>query len=59
MANFLRMKKVAAHANELEFPFVVQIVVPDGGFDWTFNAINAWHHYSRHPQRRGRIARRN
>lgn len=54
MANLLRMKKVAAHANEREFPFVVQIVVSDGGFDWTLNAINAWHHYSRHPQRRGR-----
>lgn len=54
MANLLRMKKVAAHANEREFPFVVQVVVPDGGFDWTLNAINAWHHYSRHPQRRGR-----
>ena len=53
MANPYRMKKAAPRANERDFPFIVQIVVPDGGFDWTLNAINAWHRYSGQLQRRG------
>jgi hypothetical protein len=39
--------------NERDFPFVVKIAVPDGGFECTLDAINAWHHYSRNPQYRG------
>lgn len=53
MANLLRMKKVTARVNEREFPFVVQVAVPDGGFEFTLDAINAWHCYSRSKQRRG------
>ncbi|MGA7790289.1 MAG: hypothetical protein WCA56_19240 [Xanthobacteraceae bacterium] len=53
MANLLRMKKVTARVNEREFPFVVQIAVPDGGFECTLDAINAWHCYSKNKQRRG------
>jgi hypothetical protein len=53
MANLLRMKKVTARVNEREYPFVVQVAVPDGGFECTLEAINAWHGYSRSKQRRG------
>jgi len=53
MANLLRMKKVTARVNERDFPFVVQIAVPDGGFECTLDAINAWHCYSKNKQRRG------
>jgi hypothetical protein len=58
MANLLRMKKVTARVNEREYPFVVQVAVPDGGFECTLEAINAWHCYSRSRQRRGQRYRR-
>ncbi len=58
MANLLRMKKVTARVNEREYPFVVQVAVPDGGFECTLEAINAWHGYSRSRQRRGQRYRR-
>jgi hypothetical protein len=52
MVSPVRMKK-AARDSQGEFPFVVQIAVPDGGFGCTLDAINAWHCYSKNPQRRG------
>ena len=58
MANLLRMKKVTARVNERDYPFVVQVAVPDGGFECTLEAINAWHGYSRSRQRRGQRYRR-
>jgi hypothetical protein len=48
-----RLKTTAARASRSKFPFVVQIVVPDGGFGCTLGAINAWHRYSKTIQRRG------
>lgn len=54
MANLLRKDKMKALTDERDFPFVVQIAVPDGGFGCTLDAINAWHFYSRIRQRRGR-----
>jgi hypothetical protein len=54
MGNLSRKKKVAAHVNERNFPFVVQIAVPDDGFGSKLDAINAWHRYSKSKQRRGR-----
>jgi len=57
MANLLRLKKVKARSNEAAFPFVVQIVVPEGGFGSTLDAINAWHCYSKYRQRRGQRQR--
>ncbi len=53
MTSSIRKKKVNAHVNERDFPFVVQIAVPDGGFECTLDAINAWHYFSRNPQYRG------
>ena len=53
MANLLRLKKVTARVNERDFPFIVQVAVPDGGFECTLDAINAWHCYSKNRQRRG------
>ena len=53
MANLFRMKKVTARVNERNYPFVVHVAVPDGGFECTLDAINAWHCYSGSKQRRG------
>jgi hypothetical protein len=53
MVSPVRLKKTTAHIGQRDFPFVVQIVVPDGGFGCTLDAINAWHHYWRNTQRRG------
>lgn len=53
MAELLRMSEVMVRVNERDFPFVVQIAVPDGGFECTLGAIDARHHYNRNPQRRG------
>jgi hypothetical protein len=53
MTNLPRVKKVTVRVNEGDFPFVVQIAVPDGGFECALGAINAWHRYSRNPQYRG------
>lgn len=47
------MKKIKARSNEAAFPFVVQIAVPDGGFGYALDAINAWHCYGKNRQRRG------
>lgn len=57
MANLLRLKKINARVNEREFPFVVQVAVPDAGFECTLDAINAWHCYSKYKQRRGQRQR--
>jgi hypothetical protein len=48
-----RLKTTTARASRSEPPFVVQLVVPDGGFGCTLDAINAWHRYSKNIQRRG------
>lgn len=53
MGNLFRKKKMASRINERKFPFIVQVPVPDGGFGSTLDAINAWHCYSKHRQRRG------
>jgi hypothetical protein len=37
MTSSIRKKKVNAHINERDFPFVVQIAVPDGGFECTLD----------------------
>jgi hypothetical protein len=48
-----RPKITTARNEQRKFPFVVQVVVPDGGFGCTLDAINAWHRYSKNTQRRG------
>lgn len=53
MGNLFRKRKMASRINERKFPFIVQVPVPDGGFGATLDAINAWHCYSKHRQRRG------
>ena len=55
MGNLSRKRNLAAYVNERNFPFVVQIVVPDDGFGSKLDAINAWHLYSKNKQRRGRL----
>jgi hypothetical protein len=54
MGNLSRKRNIAAYVNERNFPFVVQIAVPDNGFGSRLDAINAWHRYSTNKQRRGR-----
>jgi hypothetical protein len=54
MGNLSRKRNIAAYVNERNFPFVVQIAVPDDGFGLRLDAINAWHRYSKNKQRRGR-----
>jgi hypothetical protein len=54
MGNLSRKRNIAAYVNERNFPFVVQIPVPDDGFGSRLDAINAWHRYSKNKQRRGR-----
>jgi hypothetical protein len=54
MGNLSRKRNIAAYVNERNFPFVVQIAVPDDGFGSRLDAINAWHRYSKNKQRRGR-----
>jgi len=54
MGNLSRKRNLAAYVNERNFPFVVQIAVPDDGFGSKLDAINAWHRYSNNKQRRGR-----
>jgi hypothetical protein len=46
------LKTTAARASQDRVPFVLQSVVPDGGFGCTLGAINAWHRYSKNIQRR-------
>lgn len=53
MNNLFQTRKIRARVNERDFPFVVQIVVPDGGFGCMLDAINAWHCYGKNRQRRG------
>jgi hypothetical protein len=55
MGNLSRKRNLAAYVNERNFPFVVQIVVPDDGFGSKLDAINAWHLYSKNKQSRGRL----
>ncbi len=55
MADLLRKDKTTASADKRDCPFVVQIVVPDGGFGCTPDAVNAWKHYRR--RRQGRLRR--
>ena len=45
MADLLRKDKTTASADKRDCPFVVQIVVPDGGFGCTPDAVNASKHY--------------
>jgi hypothetical protein len=52
MGNLSRKRNLAAYVNERNFPFVVQIAVPDDGFGSRLDAINAWHLYSKNKQRR-------
>jgi hypothetical protein len=52
--NAFRKRKMTMPVNERKFPFIVQIAVPDGGFGYKLDGINAWHHYSRNKQRQGK-----
>ena len=52
MPNSCQKGKVTVRLNEGDFPFIVQIAVPYGGFVCVLDAINAWHRYSRNPQYR-------
>jgi hypothetical protein len=54
MGNLSKKRNLAAYVNERNFPFIVQIAVPEGGFGSKLDAINAWHRYSKNNQRRGR-----
>jgi hypothetical protein len=45
--------KTNVRSNERRFPFVVQLVVPEGGFGRTLDTINAWHRYGVVQQRIG------
>jgi hypothetical protein len=53
MGRLFRRMKTVARANERNFPFIVQIAVPDGGFGAALGSINAWHRYSKNRQRPG------
>ncbi len=46
MADLLRMRKLTVRVGEREFPFAVEVAVPDGGFACDPGAIDAWHHYN-------------
>ncbi len=52
MADLLRMREMRVRVSERDFPFVVQITVPDGGFECTLGAVNAWRHCNGATQRR-------
>jgi hypothetical protein len=53
MGRLFRKMKTVVRANERNYPFIVQIAVPDGGFGAALGAINAWHRYSKNRQRPG------
>lgn len=47
------MRNVTVRVNDRDFPFVVQIAVPDGGFECALGAVHTWHRYGGKPQRGG------
>lgn len=53
MADVIRMSKTTVYLKERDFPFVVRVAIPDGGFECTLGAIKAWHHHHGSPERRG------
>jgi hypothetical protein len=56
MADLVRMSKTTVRLGERDFPFVVQVAVPDGGFECTLGVIDAWHHHNGNPRSRLRHA---
>lgn len=42
-----RRRKTAVRVGLRRCPFVVQILMPEGGFGLRLDAINAWHLYSK------------
>ena len=57
MGDLVRMRKMKVRVGERDFPFVVHVAVPDGGFECTLGAINAWHHHNGKPQHHGQRSR--
>lgn len=53
MPSPVRIKKTATRVRQGQFPFVVRVAVPDGGFGCALYGVNAWHRYSNNTQRRG------
>lgn len=49
-----RRRKTTVRVGLRRCPFVVQILMPEGGFGPRLDAINAWHLYSKNKQRRAR-----
>lgn len=53
MTDLVRMSKTTVRLKGRDCPFVVQVAIPDGGFECTLGAIKAWHHHNGNPERRG------
>ena len=49
-----RKREITGLANELDFPYLVELALPPGGFRSVFLEINAFHRERRIPVRRGR-----
>ena len=49
-----RRRKTTVRVGLRRCPFVVQILMPEGGFGLRLDAINAWHLYTKNKQRRAR-----
>jgi hypothetical protein len=47
-----RKRKTTVRVSARRYPFVVEILVPEGGFGLRLDAINAWHRYTKNKQRR-------
>jgi hypothetical protein len=56
MADLFRMRKLTIRVSERDYPFVVQITVPDGGFECPPGALDAYRHGSAQPRRQGYLA---
>src|SRR5262249_23061240 len=49
-----RKREITGLANELDFPYLVELALPPGGFRSVFQEIDAFHRERRIPVRRGR-----
>jgi len=49
-----RKREIAGLANEQDFPYLVELALPPGGFRSVFQEIDAFHRERRIPVRRGR-----
>jgi hypothetical protein len=52
-----RKREIVGLANEQDFPHLVELALPPGGFRSVFLEIDAFHHDRRIPVRRGRSRR--